>query len=512
MPAVAETKRPQGYAFGPLPLKSFGDVIGHASRGLYGMVIVEPKGTQQARIVNGALTYTAIPTAVASSSVRLRYPQAAHPGSSSPDADPGHQDGAVTLPSALVSEHALVWQDGLTLHAPRIGGGGLAPVADCHVCDDSYDFGKRGVSYRAGMLTARLGIPAITQMGEIASTVNGAFDLNKIVIPKSIYSHTVKALHLPPLVSQPGDEVMFRLLHPAGRARQRAFVMTGAGYDDLFPGFGFPSAALLAPGKALTAHLWRKAAAGECQLWRDGPSLMVGQGVWGLHGVPSTPQGTGCMRETMKSGAAVARMAMIALAASCAGGHLAAFANDEPLVSPVRSSLDILDENRQPIRNPAPGTSVVLRLTLTHSVTREPVRWNDTRAFVKTLDGEPPACATRVRMYRATGAVALGDHALEGTLILSHSVDNRLSLVDPRLPASRNTLAIRTLKAPQARLISDSARARYFLHDPDTGMVERIRFPDLALTPVANADHAIAHLDDKGLVLIGARPHHARAR
>ncbi|MGL4323439.1 MAG: hypothetical protein ACRCTD_05305 [Beijerinckiaceae bacterium] len=217
------------------------------------------------------------------------------------------------------------------------------------------------------------------------------------------------------------------------------------------------------------------------------------------------------MRKAMNSGMRMRRLAMIALAASCAGGHLAAIANDEPLVSPVRSSLDILDENRQPVRNPAPGTSVVLRLTLTHGVTQEPARWNDTRAFVKTLDGEPPACAARVRMYRATGAVALGDHALEGTLILSHSADNRLSLVDPRLPASRNTLAIRTLKAPQARLMSDSARARYFVHDPDTGMVERIRFPDLALTRVIKPDHTIPHLDERGLVLIGAN-HITRVR
>jgi len=83
------------------------------------------------------------------------------------------------------------------------------------------------------------------------------------------------------LSARAGEEVMFRVVHPGGRARQRAFIITGNGFDDLFPGFGFPNAALLAPGKAITAALRRPLGPG-CHFWHDGPRLMVGHGAWGL--------------------------------------------------------------------------------------------------------------------------------------------------------------------------------------------------------------------------------------
>ena len=158
------------------------------------------------------------------------------------------------------------------------------PLADCHVCDDSYDWGKRGVNYRTGLLAARLKLGGPGTNPE----VDGLFDLNGVPMPKGMFAPTYEPLHLPVLASRRGDDVAMRIVHPGGRARQRAFVLTGAGYADLFPGFGFPDAALLMPGKALTAHWLRRAESG-CQLWRDGPNYMVGQGVWGLHGVvPST--------------------------------------------------------------------------------------------------------------------------------------------------------------------------------------------------------------------------------
>lgn len=270
--AVA-TKTPRPYAAGPLPIKSFGDIIGHAAHGLFGALIVEPQGAQ-------ALPHGA--------SARFSLPPFAHPAPGVPSAG---VEEAYDIPPATVSEHALFWQDALNLGTDRLGragvGGranGYAPVADCKVCDDSYDFGKRAVSYRSGMLAERLGLPAVRSADakRYAARVHGAFDLNAIAIAKNIYTPTFAQLHLPALTSMDGDEVAIRVVHPGGRARQRAFVLTGAGYDDLFPGFGFANAALLAPGKAITAHLWRRASPG-CGLWRDGPSLMVGQGVWGLH-------------------------------------------------------------------------------------------------------------------------------------------------------------------------------------------------------------------------------------
>ena len=89
-----------------------------------------------------------------------------------------------------------------------------------------------------------------------------------------------RMLTAPTLLASPGEEVVYRVLHPGGRARQRAFNTFGNGYDDLFPGFGFPNSALLAPGKALTAALLQPVAAG-CYPWRDGPGMMFGGGVWG---------------------------------------------------------------------------------------------------------------------------------------------------------------------------------------------------------------------------------------
>ena len=83
-----------------------------------------------------------------------------------------------------------------------------------------------------------------------------------------------------------GEQVVIRVVHPGGRARQRAFVMNGMGYDDLFPGFGFPNAALLAPGKAVSAWLTPRQfdAAGQpvSYLWSDGPGMLAGGGTWGL--------------------------------------------------------------------------------------------------------------------------------------------------------------------------------------------------------------------------------------
>lgn len=86
---------------------------------------------------------------------------------------------------------------------------------------------------------------------------------------------------MPVLRAIAGDEVVIHVVHPGGRARQRAFATVAQDYDDLFRGFGLPRAALLAPGKAITASL-TKAVEPGCYLWFDGPAHLRSAGTWGL--------------------------------------------------------------------------------------------------------------------------------------------------------------------------------------------------------------------------------------
>ena len=87
-------------------------------------------------------------------------------------------------------------------------------------------------------------------------------------------------LSTPELEAAPGQEVWLRVVQPAGRARQRAFLSTGPGYSDLFPGFGSGHSALLSARKSVTAA-FRTPDWPATYLWRDGPSQHVGGGVWG---------------------------------------------------------------------------------------------------------------------------------------------------------------------------------------------------------------------------------------
>lgn len=145
-------------------------------------------------------------------------------------------------------------------------------------------------SYRATPFYARLDLRGenpystnATPADQKKEPLNGAADYNAVDLGAHILHPKGVGAQRTPLVldGEEGEEAMFRIVHPGGRARQRAFVMTGNGFDDLFPGFGFPNAALLAPGKAVTAAMRRPLGEG-CHLWRDGPALMVGNGVWGL--------------------------------------------------------------------------------------------------------------------------------------------------------------------------------------------------------------------------------------
>ena len=107
------------------------------------------------------------------------------------------------------------------------------------------------------------------------------------------------ATPMPVLRAEEGEEITIHVVHPGGRARQRAFATIGQDYEDLFHGFGFPRAALLAPGKTVTAQLLHKAVPG-CYLWFDGPTTLRAGGTWGLLDVVSTGAGlqeTSCRRD-----------------------------------------------------------------------------------------------------------------------------------------------------------------------------------------------------------------------
>jgi len=203
------------------------------------------------------------------------------------------------------------YQDGLNLHDRRSNGHWhwsndltnvrdadgrhLKPAPDCRICDDSYDRGDRGVSYHSAPFHSRLRVPG-------SNHLEADGDLNAEEFPAEFFklkpdeqasgpqglAPPKDRAPMPVLRAEADDEVVIRVLQPNGRARQHAFVTIAQDYDDLFPGFGFPHSALMAPGKSLTAALTRPVKTG-CYLWHDGPTHLRAGGIWGLLDV--VPQG-----------------------------------------------------------------------------------------------------------------------------------------------------------------------------------------------------------------------------
>lgn len=164
-------------------------------------------------------------------------------------------------------------------------------VHDCVICDDSYDLGKNGISYRSEPFDIRLrnwqkNVAEIERHYDFNADEFGAVDKPR---DRSASFFRLGQDELPVWPQAPvpvlravaGEEVVIHVVHPGGRARQRAFVTVAQDYDDLFAGFGFPRGALLAPGKALTASLTKPLDAG-CYLFFDGPTHLRSGGVWGL--------------------------------------------------------------------------------------------------------------------------------------------------------------------------------------------------------------------------------------
>lgn len=307
------------YAYGALPLKSMGDVIGHPTHGLVGAVDVLPAGavvSGETRSEIGRLTFErdlcddATPSSRGQDcKVLVTRPVVGRTGRVDPfgalrisTRDP--QGGVHDIRS-----FTLFWQDGLNLRDRSTADtfaarDGRRPrlVSDCRICDDTYDFGDQGVSYRASPFHIRLrkepdnaGLPQAERHT----------DLNAYRFPAEFFrlkQAEIGGRGAPPVLKVvAGEEIVVHVVHPGGRARQHAFAMIGQNYNDLFPGFGFPRSALVAPGKAITASLTRKAVVG-CYLFHDGPTYLQAGGLWGLVDVVATekdlddPARTSCAR------------------------------------------------------------------------------------------------------------------------------------------------------------------------------------------------------------------------
>jgi manganese oxidase len=134
------------YAFGPIPIKPVGDVIGQGVHGLFGAVIVEPHGSEVLSVTRSNPFDPSTETLEVVNSEQR------------------HMQGLVAVVrytdennvQRQFRDFVVFYQDGLNLHWRNPWTGKVEVVKDCNVCDDSYDLGERGVSYRSAPFWARL--------------------------------------------------------------------------------------------------------------------------------------------------------------------------------------------------------------------------------------------------------------------------------------------------------------------------------------------------------------------
>jgi manganese oxidase len=274
------------YAFGPVPIRTTGDVISQGTHGLVGAIDVVPVTWATADTLHDCAPTG--PDGYRRCAIRL-------PGE-------GWGDGAShrfeaedpeTGDTVPIREFVVFYQDGLNhwdegssvevvwsdTGAPVTLTDGIPVrmVPDCPVCDDSYDRGEASTGYRSPALHRLLR----TELA--APEIAASSDLNAHTFPAD---WPLAAAGQPRLQACEGEQIVIRVLQPSGRARQHAFAMHGYSYDELFPGFGFPRSALLAPGRAISAWLTPQAQVhgdeAQTVLWHDGPLTRYAQGIWGL--------------------------------------------------------------------------------------------------------------------------------------------------------------------------------------------------------------------------------------
>ena len=246
---------------GPVNLVSYGDVINHPNHGLFGALVVEPKGSVY-------LDSESREELTRGDGVRaeIRY------------SENGNE--------ASFKEFVVFYRDGMNLHY-RNDDGEYIPVPDCPVCDDSYDLGEKGINYRTAPFWVRL--DQEPQQGPTDPAEGGTGtrwrlpDLNGAFFPTQFFTEKEKPVPTPRFVARAGDQVRFRVLQPTGRARQRTFLVYGHDFPDLLPYFGSPHAPLISVGKAVTATI-DSASVGHW-LYRDGPTQLWSGGAWGVFDV-----------------------------------------------------------------------------------------------------------------------------------------------------------------------------------------------------------------------------------
>lgn len=240
---------------GPVNLVSFGDVVNHPPHGLFASLIIEPQGASYHDPKTGQ-------ELLDGTGVRAEI---AYPG----------EEGQ----KKRFKEFVVIYRDGLNLHLRREGKTAI-PVPDCPVCDDSYDLGEKGINYRSAPFWVRLG-----QRPQDPNNEGRWYlpDLNGAYYPDDFFTEARQRVPTPRFVAEAGEEVRFRVLQPAGRARQRTFLVYGHDFPDLLPYFGSSHTPLISVGKAITAKIG-KARAGHW-LYRDGPAQIWAGGAWGVFDV-----------------------------------------------------------------------------------------------------------------------------------------------------------------------------------------------------------------------------------
>ncbi len=289
------------YAFGAVPVTSTADMISHTPHGLFGVIDVLPRDwALDAAASHQVVSAPADPQprrtvrhVPAGAGLPLALTVAAGPSGGA--ADPGQvrlrefvlffQDGVALRDRD--ARTAWVWDDTGQPVRDLPDGAPIRPVADCHVCDDSYDLGESAVNY--------VSVPFSQALREQTGVhLEDHDDLNLQQFPADFVPATGGAVRL---MACAGEQVVIRVIHPGGRARQRAFVMNGYGYEDLFPGFGFANAALLTPGKSVSAWLTPTLREGVA-IWHDGPFTRRAGGVWGMIDVKAPGEALGEGGET----------------------------------------------------------------------------------------------------------------------------------------------------------------------------------------------------------------------
>jgi hypothetical protein len=176
--------------FGATGIRDFGDPIKHPSHGATGSLIIEPQGS----------TWT--PDANSNASADIK--------------------GAGG--NLIFREFVLMYQDDLSLQR-----NGVALMNNAGG-DDSEDTGLQGFNYRAEPIWARLGLAGPEASPGVTNDLDFTNALSSID-PNTGCGGSCGDPATPVFTAKAGTEVRFRVLHPAGKARQHGFSLFGHHWD-----------------------------------------------------------------------------------------------------------------------------------------------------------------------------------------------------------------------------------------------------------------------------------------